>query len=690
MINGLFIRRSCNFKIFLLITISKLSKMKRLRLLLAAMTLLVLSVQVAQAQVKLGDNPGSIDANALLELESTTKGFLLPRMSTVQRLAMPSPTEGMMVYDLTANCTYIYRASAGQWYSLCSADSLTASNGLTKVGRDIQLGGTLTQITNINQAGNNLNLTGAGSLGVGTNSPTAKIDVVPASGADPLALQSLRGGVSTDSIVTVNAATGILRKRTLADVLSDQDTLVWKLDGNLTTAVRSLGTKSNFALPIITNNVERMRIAATGEVGIGTSSPTNKLTVEASADPLKLVGLQTAAQTDSLLTINAVTGVVRKITIDSVASRGIVAENGVNKQGNIVRLGGNLNRATSINTDATNTLAVAGLQSASSADSVVLADKTTGVLRRMTLADVGSNSFTANNGLTKTANNVKLGGTLVDANTVIAAGASNTLAITGLQTAAMTDSLITQDAATGILRKITIDSVASRGVVANNGLTKTGNVVQLGGTLLHATTVDQATYTMAYTNGNVGIGSTTAAERLTVAAGNVSIANTGTVTTTMSDGTTTGQIKVTGNNTELSSTGSSGLQLSTGATPAARMTVTQAGLVGVGTAAPNASFEVVGSVANSISTKSGAYTAALTDHTIVADCSSAGFTLTLPAASSCPGRTYIIIKGDESNNVLAFSTPISLSTTRTMPSVNYNVRLHIQSDGTNWWLVARF
>ena len=591
--------------------------MKRLRLLLAAMTLLVLSVQVAQAQVKLGDNPGSINANALLELESTTKGFLLPRMSTVQRLAMPSPTEGMMVYDLTANCTYIYRASAGQWYSLCSADSLTASNGLTKVGRDIQLGGTLTQITNINQAGNNLNLTGAGSLGVGTNSPTAKIDVVPASGADPLALQSLRGGVSTDSIVTVNAATGILRKRTLADVLSDQDTLVWKLDGNLTTAVRSLGTKSNFALPIITNNVERMRIAATGEVGIGTSSPTNKLTVEATSDPLKLVGLQTAAQTDSLLTIDAVTGVVRKITIDSVASRGIVAENGVNKQGNIVRLGGNLNRATSINTDATNTLAVAGLQSASSADSVVLADKTTGVLRRMTLADVGSNSFTANNGLTKTANNVKLGGTLVDANTVIAAGASNTLAITGLQTAAMTDSLITQDAATGILRKITIDSVASRGVVANNGLTKTGNVVQLGGTLLHATTVDQATYTMAYTNGNVGIGSTTAAERLTVAAGNVSIANTGTVTTTMSDGTTTGQIKVTGNNTELSSTGSAGLQLSTGATPAARMTVTQAGLVGVGTAAPNASFEVVGSVANSISTKSGAYTAALTDHTIV-------------------------------------------------------------------------
>ena len=39
--------------------------MKRLRQLLVALAMLVISVQVAQAQVKLGDNPGNIDANAL-------------------------------------------------------------------------------------------------------------------------------------------------------------------------------------------------------------------------------------------------------------------------------------------------------------------------------------------------------------------------------------------------------------------------------------------------------------------------------------------------------------------------------------------------------------------------------------------------------------------------------------------------
>ena len=714
---------------------------------------------MAQAQVKLGDNPGTIDANALLELESTTKGFLLPRMTTVQRLAMSSPAEGMMVYDLTVNCSYIYRASAGQWYSLCAADSLTASNGLTKVGRDIQLGGTLTQATNIAQAGNNLNITGNGSLGVGTNAPvsTARADIEARAGEDPLRLGGLRTGASTDSIMTLNASTGILRKRTLADVLQDQDEYVWKLDGNLTTAIKSLGTKSNFALPIITNNVERMRISATGEVGIGTTSPTNKLTVEAASDPLKLVGLQTAAMTDSLLTINATTGVVRKITIDSVASRGIVAENGVNKTGNIVRLGGALNRATTITTDATNTLAlaglqggattdsimtvtaagivrsrdvkavaaagvevengisktyntvrlggtlnqattlttdatntlaVAGLQGATTADSVVMADKTSGVLRRMSLADVGAGSFTANNGLTKAGNNVKLGGTLTQA-TSITTDATNTFAVAGLQGATTADSVVMADKTSGVLRRMSLADVGAGSFTANNGLTKTGNNVKLGGTLIEATTVAQGGNVMAFTGGNVGVGTATAPDRLTVS-GNASVTNAGTVTTTLSDGTTTGQIKVTGNNTELSSTGSSGLQLSTGSTPAARMTVTSAGLVGVATASPNATFDVVGSVAHSISTKTGAYTAALTDHTLIADCSSAGFTLTLPAASTCSGRTYIVIKGDATNNVLAFSSAIRLSTSQTMPSVNYNVRLHIQSDGTDWWLVARF
>ena len=425
---------------------------------LIVLVVMTIGAQSVSAQIKIGDNPGNIDPNAVLELESTTKGFLLPRMTTAQRLAITSPAEGMMVYDLTSNCTYIYRATGGAWYSLCSADSLTASNGLTKIGRDVQLGGTLTKSTTISTNGTNT-VTVAGD---GTN--------------NPLTVTGLQGGVEADSIVTVNAATGVVRKRRVADLLqgSNIDSLVWKIDGNTLDKLRTFGTKNNYPVPIITNNTERMRITETGEVGIGTSTPTNKLTVEAAANPLKLIGLQTAAQTNSLLSIDAATGVVRKITIDSVASRGIVAE---------------------------------------------------------------------------------------------------------------------------------------------NGLTKTGNIVRLGGTLNRATTIDQATNQMSFSNGNIAIGgSSTATSRLALA----------------------------------------------------------------------------GSLAVPIVNSAVAFSLTDAHHTFIGNCATSGFTLDLPDPATCVGRTYIIIKGDATNNVLTFSRNIRLSTSQTMPSVNYNVRLHIQSDGTDWWLIARF
>lgn len=51
------------------------------------------------------------------------------------------------------------------------------------------------------------------------------------------------------------------------------------LDGNNVTSIKKLGTISNFDLPVITNNVERLRVTSTGNVGIGTTAPTAKLHV---------------------------------------------------------------------------------------------------------------------------------------------------------------------------------------------------------------------------------------------------------------------------------------------------------------------------------------------------------------------------------------------------------------------------
>jgi uncharacterized protein (TIGR02145 family) len=58
----------------------------------------------AFAQVKVGDNLTSINSAAVFEVESTTKGFLPPRMTNAQMKAITNPVNGLIVYNTTLNC----------------------------------------------------------------------------------------------------------------------------------------------------------------------------------------------------------------------------------------------------------------------------------------------------------------------------------------------------------------------------------------------------------------------------------------------------------------------------------------------------------------------------------------------------------------------------------------------------------
>jgi len=64
--------------------------------------LLILSGFLANAQVKFGNNPTVINANSLIELESTNKGFLFPRVALTQT-SLPAPlaahVQGMTIFN---------------------------------------------------------------------------------------------------------------------------------------------------------------------------------------------------------------------------------------------------------------------------------------------------------------------------------------------------------------------------------------------------------------------------------------------------------------------------------------------------------------------------------------------------------------------------------------------------------------
>jgi len=71
-------------------------------------------------------------ADALVEFTSTTKGVVFPRMTTVQKNAIVTPVNGMIVYDTTLNSFYGYMNSA--WRLINTVSSAGTSGSLPKFG----------------------------------------------------------------------------------------------------------------------------------------------------------------------------------------------------------------------------------------------------------------------------------------------------------------------------------------------------------------------------------------------------------------------------------------------------------------------------------------------------------------------------------------------------------------------------
>ena len=84
----------------------------------------------SQAQVGIGTT--SPDASSMLDIQSTTKGMLIPRMDTSQRTGIASPATGLLVFDTDTHSFWFY---SGTWTELSggNSDELSDADNDTKI-----------------------------------------------------------------------------------------------------------------------------------------------------------------------------------------------------------------------------------------------------------------------------------------------------------------------------------------------------------------------------------------------------------------------------------------------------------------------------------------------------------------------------------------------------------------------------
>ncbi|HWY98431.1 MAG TPA: hypothetical protein VNY36_05025, partial [Bacteroidia bacterium] len=154
----------------------------------------------AAAQVKIGNNPNTINTNSLFELESTNQGFLAPRMAlnSINAVAPLSGTvpAGMLIYSTggtVADGFYVWNGS--KWLAITTSANTRTNYVLVKSASDFpapvsgvitlvsgtlyEINGTITltnkidlngcKITGVDGLNDKLVYTGASELFTGTN-----------------------------------------------------------------------------------------------------------------------------------------------------------------------------------------------------------------------------------------------------------------------------------------------------------------------------------------------------------------------------------------------------------------------------------------------------------------------------------------------------------------------------------------
>jgi hypothetical protein len=139
----------------------------------------VLTALASNAQTVVVTDDNSVttgDASSVLDVKSTAKGFLAPRMTQAQRVAISSPATGLLVYQTDGTAGYYYY-NGSTWLVIAHTTQMWLQDGNSLTG--VKNFGTTSNhdlpfITNNTE---HMRLTAGGFLGIGTTSAETPLHV---------------------------------------------------------------------------------------------------------------------------------------------------------------------------------------------------------------------------------------------------------------------------------------------------------------------------------------------------------------------------------------------------------------------------------------------------------------------------------------------------------------------------------
>lgn len=262
-------------------------------------------------------------ASSVLDVKSTSKGFLAPRMTLAQRTAISGPADGLLVYQTDGiKGFYYYNASgwtmidaggSSQWTS--SGNNIYYNSGNVGIGVNnpgVQL--TVKDTLEIRRVGSMSQLLFSNTSGTGDMRIAGDGGDIFWQGGGARNLQMgaywgiiLAGDRQSATIPAFSA--GVANTNVLA---------LAQRDGSVPLAVQGYSaTQSANLMEWRSSSATLNVVDRNGNLGLGITAPASKLHISGT-NPVTLNGVQTGAVADSLLTIAS--GVVRKLPLSGTVS----------------------------------------------------------------------------------------------------------------------------------------------------------------------------------------------------------------------------------------------------------------------------------------------------------------------------------------------------------------------------------